>query len=131
DAELDRVLADSELLRERFQQVAQTGLMLLRNPIGGRRRVGGRTWGERRLFDRVRAADPEFHLLRQALREVRSERCDADAARAYLGELPRCEIHLRVLNDTSPFARHWTQRAAGTTEEIDTPEDALMKLHAL
>jgi ATP-dependent Lhr-like helicase len=131
DADLDRVLADSELLRERFQQVAQTGLMLLRNPAGGRRRVGGRTWGERRLFDRVRAADPEFLLLRQALREVRGERCDANAARAYLGELPRCEIHLRVLNDTSPFARHWTQREEGTIEEIDTPEDALMKLHAL
>ncbi len=131
DADLDRVLADSELLRERFQQVAQTGLMLLRNPVGGRRRVGGRTWGERRLFDRVRAADPDFVLLRQALREVRSERCDADAARAYLGELPRCAIHLRVLSHTSPFARHWTQRDEGPTEEIDTPEEALVKLHAL
>jgi ATP-dependent Lhr-like helicase len=131
DADLDRLLADSELLRERFQQVAQTGLMLLRNPLGGRRRVGGRTWGERRLFDRIRAGDPDFLLLGQALREVRGGRCDADAARTYLGELPRCEIHCRVQNHISPFARHWTQREEGAFEEIDTPEESLMKLHAM
>jgi ATP-dependent Lhr-like helicase len=131
DADLDGLLAHSELLRERFQQVAQTGLMLLRNPLGGRRRVGGQTWGERRLFDRVRAADPEFPLVRQALREVRGERCDADAARTYLGALPRCEIHCRVLKHMSPFARHWSQREEGSFEEIDAPEVALMKLHAI
>jgi ATP-dependent Lhr-like helicase len=131
DADLDRLLADNELARERFRQVAQTGLMLLRNPIGGRRRVGGRTWGEQRLFDRVRAADPEFPLLRQALRELSENRCDADAARTYLGQLPRCEIHCRFLRHPSPFARHWTQREEEAFEEIDAPEAALMKLHAI
>jgi len=28
--------------------------MLLRNPLGRRRRVGGADWGERRLFEQVR-----------------------------------------------------------------------------
>jgi ATP-dependent Lhr-like helicase len=130
-ADLDRLLAESELLRECFQRVAQTGLMLLRNPLGGRRRVGGRTWGERRLFHRVRAADPDFILLRQASREVRVERCNSAAALAFLRELPRCAIHYRVLNHTSPFARHWTQMEDGTVEEIDSPEEALVKLHAI
>jgi ATP-dependent Lhr-like helicase len=130
DADLDRSLAESEILRERFQQVAQTGLMLLRNPLRGRRHVGGRLWGERRLFDRVRAADSEFVLLRQALREVRVERCDAAAAIAFVQDLPHCTIHCRILEQTSPFARHWTQREEGAAQEIESPAEALVKLHA-
>src|SRR5262249_5182672 len=68
--ELRRCLADSLVLRERFRRVALVGLMLLRHPLGQRRRVGGPSWGERRLFDQVRAAHPDFVLLRQAEREV-------------------------------------------------------------
>src|SRR5205823_2595585 len=75
EAELDAALASSQTLRERFRRVALTGLMLLRNPLGKRRRVGGHDWPERRLFDQVRAADPEFVLLRQAEGEVRDEMC--------------------------------------------------------
>src|SRR5438067_918357 len=40
DADLDAALAGSEPLRQRFGRVALTGLMLLRNPLGRRRRVG-------------------------------------------------------------------------------------------
>src|SRR5205814_2146466 len=89
DADLTRALADSITLKERFRCVALTGLMLLRNPLGQRRRVGGRDWAERRLFEQVRARDSEFVLLRQALREVRQETVDADTARSFLNELPR------------------------------------------
>ena len=42
-----------------------------RNPLGRGRKVGGRDWGERRLFDQVRARDADFVLLRQAAREIR------------------------------------------------------------
>ena len=59
-ADLATALADGPALRQRFGQTAVTGLMLLRNPLGRGRRVGGRDWGERRLFDQVRARDPEF-----------------------------------------------------------------------
>ena len=62
--------------------------MLLRNPLGRRqgRRAG---WPERRLFEQVRVAGREFVLLRQALREVRAEMCDAGPAIEYLGSCPR------------------------------------------
>src|SRR5947209_10509545 len=83
EEELRRSLTDSRALRERFQRVALTGLMLLRHPLGRRRRVGGPGWGERRLFDQVRAARPDFVLLRQAEREVHEEVCDAAGARDY------------------------------------------------
>ncbi len=84
ETDLDAALEGSATLRERFQRVAQTGLMLLRQPLGQTRRVGGRDWGARRLFDKVQTHDRDFVLLRQALREVRAELCDASAASLYV-----------------------------------------------
>src|SRR5204862_1348 len=86
DTDLSQALADSVTLRERFRCVVLTGLMLLRNPLGQRRRVGGRDWAERRLFEQVRSRHPEFVLLRQALREVRMETVDAEAGCSFLEE---------------------------------------------
>jgi ATP-dependent Lhr-like helicase len=53
DQDLASALAESDLLRERFRRVALTGLMILRNPQGRRRRVGGPDWAQRRLFERI------------------------------------------------------------------------------
>src|SRR5262249_9445632 len=66
DNDLAKALDGSPALRQRFERVAQTGLMVLRNPLGPRRKVGGKHWTERRLFDQVRAVEPDFVLLRQA-----------------------------------------------------------------
>jgi ATP-dependent Lhr-like helicase len=128
-ADLDGALADSPALRERFTQVAQTGLMLLRNPER-RRRVGGRDWGSRRLFDQVRDRDADFVLLRQALREVRAELCDAAAALAFAAELPRRSVRCRWLSRPSPFAEAWTQEGTGPAQTAESPAEALRRLHA-
>jgi ATP-dependent Lhr-like helicase len=130
DLDLAEALTNSELLRERFHCVALTGLMLLRNPLGGRRRVGGRDWAERRLFEQVRRAEPDFVLLRQALHEVCDECCDAVAARAYLEQLPQQMLRCRPLPRVSPFAESWSQVGAGPAESVDSPAEALQRLHA-
>jgi ATP-dependent Lhr-like helicase len=128
--DLDAALAESTILRERFRRVATTGLMLLRNPLGRRRRVGGSAWGEERLFDQVRERDPDFVLLRQALREARGEACDVAAALDYARRLPSLAVRCRRLARPSPFAENWTQLAPGAAEEIETPAAALRRLHA-
>jgi ATP-dependent Lhr-like helicase len=130
DADLAQALADSVTLRQRFHQVALIGLMLLRNPIGGRRRVGGVDWAERRLFGQVCSANSDFVLMRQALREVRHEACDAGSARTFLNDLAAWTIRIRPLSRPSPFVESWTQLAAGPVETIDTPAEALLRLHA-
>jgi ATP-dependent Lhr-like helicase len=130
EADLTQAVAGSALLRDRFRRVALTGLMLLRNPLGRRRRVGGRDWAERRLFERVSAADPECVLLRQASREVHSECCDDHAARAFLEELPHRTLRCRRLARVSPFAEHWTQLIPGPAESVESPAEALQRLHA-
>src|SRR5205823_11740160 len=64
EADLARELEGSQPLRERFRRVALTALLLLRNPLGRGRRAGRPGTGEQRLFDEVRAAQPDFVLLR-------------------------------------------------------------------
>ena len=130
DADLSRALADSLTLRERFRCVALTGLMLLRNPLGRRRRVGGHDWAERRLFEQVRRRDPDFVLLRQALREVWAETVDAAAGRAFVEDLPRLAIHWRWLPHVSPFAESWTQAVIGPVESAESPVEVLQRLQA-
>jgi ATP-dependent Lhr-like helicase len=129
--DLDAAVAESQALRERFRCVATTGLMLLRNPAGSRRKVGGPNWGERQLFDRVREHDAEFVLLRQALREVRAELCDAEAAIRYAEALPGRPVKCRRLRQPSPFAESWTQAAPGISAEAESPAEALRRLHAV
>jgi ATP-dependent Lhr-like helicase len=131
DADLAEAVADSITLRERFRRVATTGLMVLRNPLGGRRRVGGADWAERRLFSRVLAADPDFVLLRQARREVWESCCDREAALRFVESVQRMAVRVRRLAAVSPFAAAWTQPAAGPAETVDTPARALERLHAV
>jgi ATP-dependent Lhr-like helicase len=128
--DLADAVAESVVLRERFQQIALIGLMLLRNPVGGPKRVGGHDWAERRLFDQVRAADPGFVLLRQAQREVHSDCCDGPAARQFLEQLAGWPLRVRRLAQVSPFAQGWTQSMAGAAESAESPAEALWRLHA-
>ncbi len=131
EADLEAALQDSAVLRERFQRVAQTGMMLLRQPLGQTRRVGGRDWGARRLFDKIRAYDHDFVLLRQARREILSEWCDTAAASRYVSQLEHLPLRCRFLSYPSPFVESWTQMAEGAAERMDTPNEALLRLHAL
>jgi ATP-dependent Lhr-like helicase len=129
EADLEEALRDSDLLRERFRRSALIGLMLLRNPLGPRRKVGGSNWAERKLFEQVQQADADFVLLRQAWREVREECLDIESALAYAKEMPRRRLHCRRLAQPSPFAQGWTQQLVGAVETTTSPAEALERLH--
>jgi len=130
EIDFEEALLQSEMLRERFQRVATTGLMLLRQPLGGRRRVGGYDWGRRRLYDQVQIGEPEFVLLRQAMQEVQAECCDIQSALSYLRDMPSMTIRCRQLSQPSPFAQNWTQINPGPDDESANPVEALERLHA-
>ena len=84
-----------ELPARRFQQVAATGLMVLRNSEPGRRvRVGGMNWVSKRLYPLVKAACPDHPLLRETRREVLEDLLDVPAAEA---------LAQRAAGDTVPF----------------------------
>ena len=101
--DLHEHLRDSQLLRQQFAGVAQTGLMVLRNPAGRKRKVGGKDWTQRRLFDQIRNRMPDFVLLRQTERETTSSACNLEQALAYVANLASMQIRIRHLPLPSPF----------------------------
>jgi metallophosphoesterase superfamily enzyme len=111
--DLERAFAQSSLLRRRFQAAAETGLLVLRQPLGARRRVGGRKWAARRLFNWLRFADPQFPLLRQASRELLDDCCDVATLLTFLQRRETEPIHLRRLAEPSPFVAATMPAACG------------------
>ncbi len=105
--EMDAIVRNGDLTRSRFADIARTGLMVLRQPLGGPRKVGGRDWVQRRLFDQIVAADPEFALLRQARRETLATKCASVPALAYLTDIASSPVQVRCLAETSPIAAAW------------------------
>ena len=90
-----------ELLARRFQHVAATALMVLRNPEPGRRvRVGGLNWVSTRLYPMVKSACPDHPLLRETRREVLEDILDVPAAITLA-----CEAAARSDSASSPSSR--------------------------
>jgi ATP-dependent Lhr-like helicase len=117
-----------ELLARRFRHVAATALMVLKNPEGGRRRVGGLLWVSQRLYPLVKAACPDHPLLRETRREVLEDILDAPTALTWLAERP--EVRFRSLDAVSPFAAAWVDPGQGDALRFESPADALKRLHA-
>ena len=117
-----------ELPARRFRHVAGTALMVLRNPEGGRRRVGGLLWVSTRLYPLVKAACPDHPLLRETRREVLEDLLDTPTALAWLAGRPA--VRFRALNATSPFAAAWIDPGAAESLTFESPGEALKRLHA-
>ena len=118
-----------ELPARRFQQVAATGLMVLRNSEPGRRvRVGGMNWVSARLYPLVKAACPDHPLLRETRREVLEDLLDVPAALRWLEERP--PVRFRSLPGQSPFAAAWIDPGQADSLQFEPPADALRRLHA-
>ena len=117
-----------ELPARRFQQVAATGLMVLRNSEPGRRvRVGGMNWVSKRLYPLVKASCPDHPLLRETRREVLEDLLDVPAALRWLDERPT--VRVRSLAGQSPFAAAWIEPGQADSLQFEPPADALRRLH--
>ena len=117
-----------ELPARRFRHVAGTALMVLRNPEGGRRRVGGLLWASTRLYPLVKAACPSHPLLQETRREVLEDVLNAPEALAWLATRPT--VRLRRLDGLSPFAAAWIDPGSAEPLRYESAAEALRRLHA-
>jgi ATP-dependent Lhr-like helicase len=116
-----------DLLARRFRHVASTALMVLRNPDGPRRRVGGLLWVSQRLYPMLKAACPDHPLLRETRREVLADLLDAPGAEDWLASRPA--LRFRELSAASPFATAWIDPEHGEAVRFESAAQALKRLH--
>jgi ATP-dependent Lhr-like helicase len=128
EADVLEGLDRGELPARRFRHVASTALMVLRNPEGGRRRVGGLLWVSNRLYPLVKAACPDHPLLRETRREVLQDVLDTRSAITWLESRPT--VRFRALDGHSPFAMAWVEPGDLEPLRYDSPGEALRRLHA-
>jgi ATP-dependent Lhr-like helicase len=102
--DFDRALGESELLRERLMQVAQTGLLVLRHSHLFATRGRPRRWNGQRFIARLLLEAPSFALLRQARREAATSACDLAAALGFVRRLSQLPLRMRSLAEPSPLA---------------------------
>jgi ATP-dependent Lhr-like helicase len=102
--DLSRVIRSAPTLGYRFRHVAETGQLLLRRALtrGGLRRPS--TWSAPILYATLREHEPDHPLVREAIREMLEDECDAPAAFHEAARLYRAEWDLRTLPRPSPFA---------------------------
>ncbi len=95
-------IRNSNLLRNHFRYVANTGLLVLRRAAGRTLRRGTQSWNAARILDRVAARDPQFPLLRETWRTVTRDLLDLPGALAYVAGL---QAEPRVIHPpaASPF----------------------------
>jgi ATP-dependent helicase Lhr and Lhr-like helicase len=121
-------LREGPLLRQSFGRVCQTGLMVLRQPLGRRPRVGGAAWAERQLFEQIETRAPDFVLLRQAQREA-EDNGDLATALAFLEHCAELPCKLRRLTQPSPFGETLLRAGRLTSEVPPEPAEALQRFH--
>jgi ATP-dependent Lhr-like helicase len=114
--DFDQHLLESDLVRDHFARLAQTGLMVLRHPFGQKRQSSARTGTAHRLYERIRYSDPDFILLRQAHREVRDGLCDLPTALEFVRGLRSMTIRLRHLPAPSPLGETLLRMAQPTAQ---------------
>ncbi len=118
-----------ELVARRFQRVAATALMVLKNPEPGRRvRVGGLNWVAARLYPLVKATCPDHPLIQEATREVLEDLLDLPTALEWLGKRPR--LRQRRLASASPFTLAWIDPGRSEPIVFESSADALKRLQS-
>jgi ATP-dependent Lhr-like helicase len=128
DDDLLAGLRASNMLRQHFRYVANTGLLVLRRAGGRTLRRGALRWNAGAIFDRLFTADRDFPLIRETLRVVTRDLLDAPGARAYLEGL---DGEPRVVHPAAatPFTFGIVTSSFGDTVVLDDRAAMVEALH--
>lgn len=103
--DLRRVLSTTETLGTSFRHIAEIGQLLPRRTLGGGN-VSARaaTWNGSLLYKTLLEHEPGHPLVREAVREVLEDQCDADNAREEAARIYESPLEVYDLPRPSPFA---------------------------
>ena len=121
-------LRTSNLLRNYFRYVANTGLLVLRRSGGRALRRSALRWNSGKIFDRLYRGDPNFPLIRETVRTVTHDLLDAPAALAYLESI---EADPRVIHPpaATPFTFGIITSSFGDSVVLDDRNAMVEALH--
>ncbi len=102
--ELRSVLSTTETLGTSFRHIAEIGQLLPRRTLRGNVGARAATWNGSLLYKTLLQYEPDHPLLREAVREVLEDQCDAESAVAEAARIYETPLEVYDLPRPSPFA---------------------------
>jgi ATP-dependent Lhr-like helicase len=104
ETELERSLAQSEMLKYHFRNAAQTGLMVYRNFFDQQKSVRKLAWSAEVIFNVLQQHEPDHVLMREARRDTLRVFLDSEGALAFLVAQERRPVRLRSVAKVPPLS---------------------------
>jgi ATP-dependent Lhr-like helicase len=102
--DLRTILSTTETLGSSFRRIAEIGQLLPRKNLRGHVTARAATWNGSLLYKTLMEHEPDHPLVREAVREVVEDHCDAATAIAEATRIFETPIELYDLPRPSPFA---------------------------
>lgn len=133
DLLLRAAIETSEVFKRRFRHCATRSLMILRNYMGRKKRVGRQQVSSMILMSALRRLDPNFSILKEARREVLEDLMDIENTKKVIklietGDIKIIEIDTKI---PSPFAFKIALQGHVDVMKIEDRHEFLRKMHQM
>jgi ATP-dependent Lhr-like helicase len=102
--DLRKVVSTTETLGSSFRRIAEIGQLLPRRTLNGNVSARSATWNGSLLYKTLLEYEPDHPLVREAVREVLEDQCDAQNALQEAARIYETPLELYDLSRPSPFA---------------------------
>jgi len=128
---LEEAIERSEVLKRRFRHCAARSLMILRQYMGRKKRVGRMQIGSKILFSAVKRISSQFPILKEARREVLEDLMDYEHAQEIIDKINsgRIDIISKQVEIPSPFAFGIMASGYSDVIRVEDKHDFLRRMH--
>jgi ATP-dependent Lhr-like helicase len=103
-SDLRQVISTTETLGRSFRHIAEIGQLLPRRTLAGNVAAKMSTWNASLLYQTLQEHEPDHPLVREAVREVLEDQCDAERAAEEAARIYAAPLEVYDLPRPSPFA---------------------------
>ncbi|MFH2028004.1 MAG: DEAD/DEAH box helicase [Nanoarchaeota archaeon] len=128
---MDQAIEKTEIFNRRFRHCANRALMILRNYMGRKKRVGRQQVSSMILMSAVKRISDDFPILKEARREVLEDLMDIDNAKKVVEDIEKKKIKIKEINTTipSPFAINLITQGHTDIMKIEDKQEFLRRMH--
>ena len=128
---MSMALERSEVLKRRFRHCATRALMILRNYMGRKKRVGRQQVSSMILMSAVKRISPDFSILKEARREVLEDLMDIENTKKILKDIENKKIKVEEIHTKmpSPFAFNLIAQGVMDIMKIEDRIEFIRRMH--
>ena len=128
---MNMAIERSEVLKRRFRHCATRALMILRNYMGRKKRVGRQQVNSMILLNAVRRINLNFSILKEARREVLEDLMDIENTTKVLEGIEKGKIKVEEIhtNMPSPFAFNLVVQGVMDVMKIEDRVEFIRRMH--